>query len=128
MKFTIEKTEKYVLFQLNEEKLTSITAPDLKTELVTLNAEGFNNIILNMSDVKYADSSGLSSILIGNRVCTNSNGLFVMCNVNDHVMKLLKISQLDSILTLLNTVEEAIDAVFLHEIENGLDEEEPSAE
>jgi anti-sigma B factor antagonist len=128
MKFTIEKTEKYVLFQLHEEKLTSITAPDLKTELVTLNAEGFNNIILNMSDVKYADSSGLSSILIGNRVCTNSNGLFVMCNVNDHVMKLLKISQLDTILTVLNTVEEAIDAVFLHEIENGLDEEEPSAE
>ncbi|HSY61625.1 MAG TPA: STAS domain-containing protein [Cytophaga sp.] len=124
MKFTIEKTEKYVLFQLHEEKLTSITAPDLKTELVTLNAEGFNNIILNMSDVKYADSSGLSSILIGNRVCANSGGLFVMCNVNDHVMKLLKISQLDTILTLLNTVEEGIDAVFLHEIENGLEDEE----
>ena len=124
MKFTIEKTEKYVLFQLHEEKLTSITAPDLKTELVTLNAEGFNNIILNMSDVKYADSSGLSSILIGNRVCSNSGGLFVMCNVNDHVMKLLKISQLDTILTLLNTVEEGIDAVFLHEIENGLEDEE----
>ena len=124
MKFTIEKTEKYVLFQLHEEKLTSITAPDLKTELVTLNAEGFNNIILNMADVKYADSSGLSSILIGNRVCANSGGLFVMCNVTDHVMKLLKISQLDTILTLLNTVEEGIDAVFLHEIENGLEDEE----
>lgn len=124
MKFTIEKTEKYVLFQLHEEKLTSITAPDLKTELVTLNAEGFNNIILNMSDVKYADSSGLSSILIGNRVCANSGGLFVMCHVTDHVMKLLKISQLDTILTLLNTVEEGIDAVFLHEIENGLEDEE----
>jgi anti-sigma B factor antagonist len=124
MKFTIEKTEKYVLFQLNEEKLTSISAPDLKTELVTLNAEGYNNIILNMSDVKYADSSGLSSILIGNRLCSNSGGLFVMCHINEHVMKLLKISQLDTILTLLNTVEEGIDAVFLHEIENGLDEED----
>ncbi len=124
MKYTVEKTEKYVLFQLHEEKLTSITAPDLKTELVTLNAEGFNNIILNMSDVKYADSSGLSSILIGNRVCNNSGGLFVMCNVNDHVMKLLKISQLDTILTLLPTVEEGIDAVFLHEIQGDLEDEE----
>jgi len=124
MKFTVEKTEKYVLFQLHEEKLTSITAPDLKTELVTLNAEGFNNIILNMTDVKYADSSGLSSILIGNRVCSNSGGLFVMSNVNDHVMKLLKISQLDTILTILPTVEESIDAVFLHEIESDLEDEE----
>jgi anti-sigma B factor antagonist len=124
MKYTVEKTEKYVLFQLHEEKLTSITAPELKTELVTLNAEGFNNIILNMSDVKYADSSGLSSILIGNRICSNSGGLFVMCNVNDHVMKLLKISQLDTILTLLPTVEEGIDAIFLHEIESDLEDEE----
>jgi len=124
MKYTVEKTEKYVLFQLHEEKLTSITAPELKTELVTLNAEGFNNIILNMSDVKYADSSGLSSILIGNRICSNSGGLFVMCNVNDHVMKLLKISQLDTILTLLPTVEEGIDAIFLHEIEGDLEDEE----
>ena len=124
MKYTVEKTEKYVLFQLHEEKLTSITAPELKTELVTLNAEGFNNILLNMSDVKYADSSGLSSILIGNRICSNSGGLFVMCNVNDHVMKLLKISQLDTILTLLPTVEEGIDAIFLHEIESDLDDEE----
>lgn len=127
MKYTVEKTEKYVLFQLHEEKLTSITAPELKTELVTLNAEGFNNILLNMSDVKYADSSGLSSILIGNRICSNSGGLFVMCNVNDHVMKLLKISQLDTILTLLPTVEEGIDAIFLHEIESDL-EDEDSAE
>ena len=124
MKYTVEKTEKYVLFQLHEEKLTSITAPDLKSELVKLNAEGFNNIILNMNDVKYSDSSGLSSILVGNRICSNEGGLFVMCNISDHVMKLLKISQLDSVLTLLNTVEEGIDAVFLHEIQSGLEDEE----
>ena len=124
MKYTVEKTEKYVLFQLHEEKLTSITAPDLKSELVKLNAEGYNNIILNMNDVKYADSSGLSSILVGNRICANDGGLFVMCNISDHVMKLLKISQLDSVLTLLTTVEESIDAVFLHEIQSDLEDDE----
>jgi anti-sigma B factor antagonist len=124
MRYSVEKTEKYVLFQLHEEKLTSITAPDLKSELVKLNAEGYNNIILNMNDVKYADSSGLSSILVGNRICSNEGGLFVMCHISDHVMKLLKISQLDSVLTLLGTVEEGIDAVFLHEIQSDLDNEE----
>lgn len=48
MKYTVEKTEKYVLFQLHEEKLTSITAPDLKTELVKLNAEGFNLSLIHI--------------------------------------------------------------------------------
>ena len=35
-------------------------------------------------------------------------------------MKLIKISQLDGVLNILLTVEEAIDAVFMKEIENDL--------
>jgi len=35
-------------------------------------------------------------------------------------MKLIKISQLDSVLNIMPKVEEAIDAVFMHEIEKDL--------
>lgn len=120
MKYTIEKTEKYSLLQLHEEKLTSIIAPDLKAELVKLNAEGIRNIILDLNEVKYVDSSGLSSILVGNRLCENEEGMFAIASPNDHVMKLIKISQLDSILTILPTKEEAIDTIFMNELEKNL--------
>ncbi|MCS6824127.1 MAG: STAS domain-containing protein [Cytophagaceae bacterium] len=120
MKYTIEKTEKYTLLQLHEEKLNSVLAPDLKSEFVKLNAEGIRNIILDMSAVKYTDSSGLSSILVGNRLCENEKGLFVLSGVTEHVMKLIKISQLDTVLTILPTIEESIDAVFMNEIEKDL--------
>lgn len=120
MKYTIEKTDKYTLLQLNEEKLNAIVAPDLKSELVKLNAEGIKNIILDISEVKYVDSSGLSSILVGNRICETAEGMFAIANPNDHVMKLIKISQLDSILTILSTKEEAIDAIFMNELEKNL--------
>ena len=82
MKYTIEKTEKYSLIQLHEEKLNSLIAPDLKSEFVKLNAEGIRNIIIDMSEVKYVDSSGLSSILVGNRLCENDEGLFVLVPEN----------------------------------------------
>ena len=36
-------------------------------------------------------------------------------------MKLIKISQLNNVLNILPTVEEAIDAIFLKEIESDLD-------
>ncbi len=120
MKYTIEKTEKYTLIQLHEEKLNSIIAPELKSELVKLNAEGAKNMILDMCDVKYVDSSGLSSILVGNRICENAEGVFAIANPNEHVMKLIKISQLDSILTILPTKEEAVDAIFMSELEKNL--------
>ena len=77
-------------------------------------------MIVDLSQVKYIDSSGLSSLLVGNRVFTENKGTFILACVSDHAMKLIKISQLDKVLNILPTVAEAVDAVFLLEIETDL--------
>jgi anti-sigma B factor antagonist len=120
MKYTIDKHEKYCIFKLDEEKLDSTLAPNFKSELITLNAEGIKNVILDLSEVKYSDSSGLSAFLIGNRLFSESGGIFILTRVSDHVLKLISISQLDSVLNILPTVEEGVDAAFMNEIENEL--------
>lgn len=122
MKYTIDKQEKYSLLRLHEEKLDSGVAPSLKSELITLHAEGVKNIILDLSEVKYTDSSGLSALLVGNRVLQEDGGLFVLASLSDHTNKLIKISQLDSVLNIVPTVEEAVDNVFMHEIEKDMKE------
>jgi len=120
MKYTIDKKEKYCVFKLNEPKLDSTLAPTLKTELITLNAEGVKNIILDLSEVNYTDSSGLSSLLVGNRTYQQDGGIFILSSLSDHTMKLIKISQLDGVLNIMPSIEEAVDAVLLHNIENDL--------
>jgi anti-sigma B factor antagonist len=120
MKYTIDKQEKYTLLRLHEEKMDSSIAPSLKSELVTLHAEGAKNIILDLSEVKYTDSSGLSALLVGNRIFQEEGGIFVLACLSDHTMKLIRISQLDSVLNILPTVEESIDTVFMHEIEKDM--------
>jgi anti-sigma B factor antagonist len=120
MKYTIDKQDKYSMLKLHEDKLDSSVAPGLKSELITLHAEGSKNIILDLSDVKYTDSSGLSALLVGNRIVQEEGGIFVLSCLSDHTMKLIRISQLDSVLNILPTVEEAIDTVFMHEIEKDL--------
>jgi anti-sigma B factor antagonist len=124
MKYSVDKQEKYTLLRLNEEKLDSSIAPHLKSQMVTLHAEGIRNIILDLSEVKYTDSSGLSALLVGNRVLQEDNGIFVLTRLSDHTMKLIKISQLDSVLNILPSVEEGIDAVFMHEIEKDMKDED----
>jgi anti-sigma B factor antagonist len=120
MKYTIDKQEKYTLLKLHEEKMDSSIAPSLKSELVTLHAEGARNIILDLSEVKYTDSSGLSALLVGNRIFQEEGGIFVLSCLSDHTMKLIRISQLDSVLNIFPTVEESIDTVFMHEIEKDM--------
>ena len=120
MKYTIDKQEKYSLLRLHEDKLDSSVAPGLKSELITLHAEGVRNIVLDMAEVRYTDSSGLSALLVGNRIVQEDGGIFILTSLSDHTLKLIKISQLDSVLNIVPKVEEAIDAVFMHEIEKDL--------
>lgn len=123
MKYSIDKKEDYCIFKLQEEKLDSSIGPALKSDFVTLNAEGIKNFIIDMSEVKYTDSSGLSALLVGNRIFTEDDGIFVIAGLSDHVMKLIKISQLNNVLNIVPTVEEAVDAVLLHKLEGELGEE-----
>lgn len=124
MKYSLDKSERYSIIRIGQEKLDTSTAPEYKSEFVKLQAEGNSNIIVDLSDVKYVDSSGLSALLVGNRCFSDGGGIFVLVGMNEHVMKLIKISQLDKVLNILPTREEGIDAVFLHEIESGLQDEE----
>src|ERR1700756_892183 len=117
MKFTIDKHEKYVLLKLNESKLNSLVTPQLKSELILINTEGQRNIILDLSQVKFADSSGLSSLLVGHRLCKNATVSFILPGLNDAVSRLITISQLDNVLAIAPTTGEAIDLIFMEEIE-----------
>ena len=120
MKFSVEKKDKYCVFKLEDEKLNTLNAPKLKSELVILNAGGVKNIILDLAEVTFVDSSGLSAILIGNRLCKNVNGTFCVINLGDYVSKLIKISQLDTILNIFPTVEESVDFILMEELERSL--------
>ena len=123
MKFTVDKHEKYVLIKLDENKLNSLISPQLKSELILTNTEGQRNIILDLSNVKYSDSSGLSSLLVGHRICKNAEGTFILTGINENIARLITISQLENILTIVGTVDEAIDLIFMEEIEKELKRE-----
>jgi len=123
MKFSIEKFDKHVLFRLQEAKLNSLISSELKAEFVQLNQQLQNNVVVDLSETQYCDSSGLSAILVGYRLCRNAGGSFVLAGLQDHVRKLISISQLDNMLVITPTVNEAVDLIFMDEVEKHLHKE-----
>ena len=123
MKFTVEKKDKYTLFTLHEAKLNSLISSELKAEFVNLNQQMQNNVIVDLSETQYCDSSGLSAILVGYRLSRNAGGAFVLAGLQDHVKKLISISQLDNMLVITPTVSEAADFIFMDEVEKHLHKE-----
>lgn len=107
MKYSLNKNNDYTVLSLEESKLDSSIAPELKSELLNLQATGTRNLILDLSGTKYIDSSGLSALLTGNRLFSENDGAFVLAALSDFVLKLITISQLQNILNITPTVKEA---------------------
>lgn len=123
MKYQIDKQEQYAVLSLNEENLNSTIAPQLKSDLILLSQEGVRNLILDLSNVKYVDSSGLSAILTGHRLWKGNASFVLAGEMNPMVTKLIEISRLETILTIIPTVSESIDYVMMEELERQLEGE-----
>ena len=115
-KFEIVKKDFYTHIKILDDKFDTFLAPNIKSELVVIASNGEKNMVIDLSNVSYCDSSGLSVILVANRLCKNSGGVFVLCGLQDAVERLISISQLDTVLNITDTVDEA-ERLILKKIE-----------
>ena len=111
MDFSVTQENGTAIIQVNVERLNATNASGLKAELALLNKNSFNNIVIDMSKTKYCDSSGLSALLLANRLCKDTNGMFVLCGLQDNVAKLISIAQLDKVLNIAENKDAAISQI-----------------
>lgn len=116
MDFKIINRTGYTLVKVLNERLDTSNAPELKSELVVINTKGEKNIILDISSCSYCDSSGLSAMLVANRLCEDAIGNFILTGLQPDVEQIIRISMLHTVLMITKTVEEAVN--LLHEKEN----------
>ncbi len=106
-KYDIQKKDNHTVIRVLAEKLDTNIAPALKSELVLIAGNGEKNMVIDLSACRYCDSSGLSAILVANRLCKNSKGTFVLTGLQTAVERLITISQLDTVLNIKDTLEES---------------------
>jgi anti-anti-sigma factor len=107
MDFEINKLSDYTLVKVLNDRLDTNIAPDLKSELVRINVNGEKNVVLDVSNCEYCDSSGLSAILVANRLCEDAIGTFILTGLQPDVEQIIRISMLHTVLIITKTVNEA---------------------
>lgn len=108
MSFTKEEIDNVTMIKIDEERLDSILAPDLKTELLFLADNGITKILIDLTNVRYADSSGLGALLFGLRQLKNLGGQLKLLGANSKVMSLIKIARLEGHLHCFANKSEAL--------------------
>jgi len=108
MNFKIEVQNNVLLVHVLAERLDTHSAPELKGIFTFEQKKGLNKMLLNLEKTKFCDSSGLSAILVGNRLCKDTNGIFGITNIQPMVQKMIEIAQLSSVLNIYSTMDDAL--------------------
>ncbi len=111
MKFEVKKNGKATILTLKGKKLDATCSPELKAEfLVLCKPKVCSKLIVDMEEVQFCDSSGLSALLIADRALREHGGSVHLVHVHKKVLDLMKISQLDRIFTINEKLDQAINA------------------
>lgn len=126
MKYELDKRENLTIFKLEEERLDAAITSQLKGEFVVLTqADSILNLLVDLSDVTFADSSGLSSLLMAHRAVTSAGGLFGIVGATGAVEKLIGISHLDRVFLMYDKLDDAVTDFEIQLEEMDEEEEDP---
>jgi anti-sigma B factor antagonist len=87
------------------------TAPEFSERLNEAIATGKTGVIIDMTDVEFIDSTGLSVLLNALRRVTRQQGRMALVVSNPTVLRLFEITRLDSTFDIAGTREDAIARV-----------------
>ncbi len=103
MNFDVEKNGTSVTLKLRERKLDSTVSPELKGEFLIICKPKVETLNVDLRDVEFCDSSGLSALLIADRKMKEHGGKVILRNVHKKVVSLIKISMLDRVFEIHET-------------------------
>jgi anti-anti-sigma factor len=107
MKFEVTKNGTGTVLTLKERKLDVSVSPELKGEFILLCRPSLKSLVVDLSAVEFCDSSGLSALLIADRLMRQHGGEIKLVGVHKKVLALLKISQLDKVFPIFDSVAKA---------------------
>lgn len=110
MKFEIKKNRTAIVLKVKERKLDASVSPELKGEFLILCNPQTKNLVVDLSDVEFCDSSGLSALLIAERKMRENGGVVKLVGLQKKVLSLIRISRLDRAFSIHDSLAKALRA------------------
>jgi anti-anti-sigma factor len=106
---SIRQASGKTLIDLDIDNVDFRNAEILKSMLSDLVQGGSHHIVLNLKNVNFMDSSGLSVLLTGKRLTEEAGGNFGICNLQGYVNNLVNLTNLNKTISVFSTDYEAVN-------------------
>ncbi len=97
MKIEIEKDDNGFVLVRIEGEVDMHTSPDVRNALLPFFKPGIAGIVVDLSGVKYMDSSGIATMIEGLQWSTNGGGRFVLAGMTETVMDIFELTNLNNV-------------------------------
>ncbi|MEW6196471.1 MAG: STAS domain-containing protein [Bacteroidota bacterium] len=106
----IKTTEQYgaVVIEIKGNVMGGPEAQEFSTLLHQLLDEGKKNVVVDLADCKFMNSSGLGMLISGYTTIKNGGGALKLANATEKIESLLVITKLITIFEHYNSVDEAV--------------------
>jgi anti-anti-sigma factor len=84
------------------------SSPAFRHQILDRIERGSNRIIVDLEHVDFLDSAGVSAMINGLRLASNSDGTLVLVQPGDQVRRMLRLTNLDKVLQTFHSVEDAV--------------------
>ena len=112
LEITEREREGIKILDLSGRLTVGPAATQLREAISRLQSAGSVNIVLNLTDVDYIDSTGLGTLVICFTSLKKAQGSLKLCNLNRRNLELLLLTKLSTVFQLFNDEQDAVNSFF----------------
>ncbi len=109
MNLKIEKKNDIVVINVKEERLDAHNSGELKSEMQKMFEEGRKNILVDLKDVRFIDSSGLGALVSGFKNAISHQGNLKLSSLQPQVKSMFELTRLHRVFEIFASPSEAME-------------------
>ena len=110
MQLAVNKKGKVLVVKPLESRLDASLAVDFKDKMAEYIDQGNDQIVLNISDVDFIDSSGLGALVTSLKLQKDEGGI-VICGAKDTIKSMFRLTRMDRVFRIFDYEDEAVDVL-----------------
>lgn len=110
MDIKTEKSDGVTVLFIKEDRLDANNSEELKAELRTLFESGTKNLVLDLAEILFIDSSGLGVLVSGYKNAALQHGSLKLSHLQLQVKSMFELTRLHKVFDIYMTVDDALES------------------
>ena len=109
MNLKTEEQENVVVINVKEERLDAHNSGELKIEMQRLFMEGKKNVLIDLNEVRFIDSSGLGALVSGFKNAISNQGNLKLSSLQPQVKSMFELTRLHRVFEIFPSTGDALE-------------------